>query len=161
MSYDENSINMFCVHCGDWIEGDWSEHGCPSEYWVVTDKSMVGIVGRLYAMGIVPMTAVWTATEMSSRNDYEYLLTLKIDIGRRIDEAVLGELPEGWQYFWETVTPDRSELHMLAYTERWYNLGFIGESVNERIGKLIKEFEDYLETRDAGAVKALLLLTTG
>lgn len=159
MSYNENSINMFCVQCKDWIEGDWSEHGCPSEYWVVADELMIGIVGRLYAMGIVPMTAVWTATEMSSRDDYEYLLTLKIDIGRRINEAVLGELPKGWRYYWNTVSPDHSELHMLAFTERWYNFSF--ETVDDRVEEIIKGFEVYLDTRDCEAVKALLLLTTG
>lgn len=152
------TISMYCLKCRDWID-DWGEHGCPSGYWVVTDKEMVGIAERLYSMGITPMTAIWTATELSTRKDYEYLLALKIDIGRRINEAILGELPKNWQYFWQTVTPDRSELHMLAYTERWYNFGF--ESVNERIEEIIKEFEEYLETRDADAVKALLLLGAG
>lgn len=153
-----DAINMFCMECKDWID-DWGEHGCPSECWVVTDKEMVGIAIKLYAMGITPLSAIWTATELGAWNDYEYLLTLKIDIGRRISEAILGDLSEGWKYCWETVTPDRSELHMLAYTERWFNLGF--ESVNDRIGKLIKEFEEYLGTRDADAVKALLLLGAG
>ena len=150
-------LRLYCMDCKKWVY-DRDSHECPIEHWVVTDENMFGIADRLYDMGIVPMTAVWTATELSTRVDYEYLLTLKIDIGRRINEAVLGELPKGWQYFWETVTPDKSELHMLAYTERWFNVGF--ESVNERIEEIIKEFEEYLETRDADAVKSLLLLTT-
>lgn len=155
-----DTINMFCMECKDWID-DWGEHGCPSEYWVVTDNEMVGIASKLYAMGITPLSAIWTATEMSDREDYEYLLTLKIDIGRRINEAILGELSEGWKYCWETVTPDRSELHMLAYTERWFNLGFDGEGMDKRIRELIKEFEAYLDTRDCEAIKALLLLGAG
>ena len=97
------------------------------------------------------MSAVWTTTEIGVWDDYEYLLSVKIDIGRRISEAVLGELPSGWKYHWETVTPDKSELHMLAYTERWYNFGF--KSVDRRIEELIKEFEEYLDTRDADAVR--------
>ncbi len=153
-----DTINMYCMECKDWID-DWGEHRCPSGFWVVTDKEMVGIASKLYAMGVTPLSTIWTATEMSARDDYEYLLSVKIDIGRRINEAILGELPNGWKYFFETVTPDRSELHMLAYTERWYNFGF--ESADERIEEIIKEFERYLETRDCEAVKALLLLTTG
>lgn len=151
-------IALYCMDCREWVY-DRDNHDCPIEHWVVTDRNMVGIASKLYDMGIVPMTALWTTTEMSTRKDYEYLLSVKIDIGRRINEAVLGELPSGWKYYWSTVTPDRSELHMLAYTERWYNLGF--ESVAERIEEIIKEFEGYLETRDCEAVKALLLLTTG
>jgi hypothetical protein len=160
MSYDENNINMFCVQCKDWIDGDWSEHGCPSGYWVVADKEMVGIAERLYSMGITPMTAIWTATELGAWNDYEYQLTVKIDIGSRISEAVLGELPKGWHYFWSTAPPIKVDMHMIAYVEHWYNFGF-DESAEERIAKQIKEFEEFLETRDAEAVKALLLLTTG
>jgi len=125
----------------------------------VADELMIGIADRLYAMGIVPMTAIWTATELGEVKDYEYLLSVKVDISERISEAVLGELPVGWRYYWNTVSPDRSELHMLAYTERWYNFGF--DSVVDRVEELIKEFESYLDTRDSEAVKALLLLTTG
>ena len=45
---------------------------------------------------------------------------------------------------------------MIAYVERWHNLGF--ESLDERINELIKGFEAFLDTRDSEAVKALLLL---
>ena len=152
------AISMYCLKCREWVD-DWAMHDCPSGYWIVVDEEMVGIAERLHSMGITPLTAIWTATELGAWNDYEYLLSVKIDIGRRINEAILGELPKNWKYHWSTVTPDRSELHMLAYTERWYNLGF--ESVNKRINSLIKEFESYLDTRDNEAVKALLLLTTG
>lgn len=153
-----DTINMYCMNCHGWVD-DWDSHDCPSGYWVVTDKEMVGIATRLHNLGITPLSAVWTTTEIGVWDDYEYLLSVKIDIGRRISEAVLGELPSGWKYHWETVTPDKSELHILAYTERWYNFGF--KSVDRRIEELIKEFEEYLDTRDADAVKALLLLGAG
>lgn len=152
-----NSIDMYCMECEEWLY-DWGKHQCPSGYWVVTDKQMVGIASKLYAMGITPLSSIWTATDVGPWEDYEYLITLKIDIDRRISEAILGELPEGWKYHWETITPDKLELHMLAYTERWHNLGF--EDLGTRIIKLIKEFEKFLRERDAEAVKALMLLTS-
>lgn len=152
-------LRLYCMDCREWVY-DRDSHECPIGHWVVTDENMFGIADRLYAMGIVPMTAVWTATELGEVKDYEYLLSVKVDISERISEAVLGELPIGWRYYWNTVSPDHSELHMLAYTERWYNFGFEGESVNGRIEEIIKEFEGYLETRDCEAVKALLLLTS-
>jgi hypothetical protein len=152
-----DTINMYCMKCHGWVD-DWGSHDCPSGYWVVTDKEMVGLASKLYAMGITPLSAVWTTTEMGVWDDYEYLITLKIDIGKRINEAVLGQLPEGWKYHWETITPDKSELHLLGYVEHWFNLGF--ESLTNRISYLIKEFEDFLDDKDADAVKALILLTS-
>jgi len=133
-------------------------HDCPSEYFAAVDKEMVGIVDRLYKMGITPMIAVWSAIDMGDVEDCEFLLTIKIDIGRNISEAVLGELPAGWKYYWETVTPDKTELHMIACVEHWYDFGFEGESVGSRIDELIKGFEEFLDSRDCEAVKALLLL---
>jgi tRNA/tmRNA/rRNA uracil-C5-methylase (TrmA/RlmC/RlmD family) len=48
------------------------------------------------------------------------------------------------------------ELHMLGYTEYWYNLGF--EDIATRIERLIKDFEAFLDTRDAEATKAIITL---
>lgn len=146
-------LKLYCMDCKEWVY-DKDVHECPINHWVVADEIMIGIADRLYERGITPMTALWTSTELET--DYKYLLTLQIDIGRRISEMVLGELPENWKYHWETVSPDRSELHMLGYTEHWYNLGF--EVVDERLETIIKEFEFFLDTRDAGATKAIITL---
>lgn len=151
------SIEMFCMACGEWVE-DWGEHKCDSKYWVVTDRETVGIAKRLYNMGIMPLSAIWTATEISDWVDYSYRINVKIDVGCRISEAVLGELPSGWHYFWHTAPPVCVEMHMIAHSERWYNLGF--ESMSERINEVIRGFEEFLDTRDCEAVKALLLLTS-
>lgn len=153
----EATSRLYCMECREFVPVR-DEHDCPSEYFAAVDREMVGIVDRLYKMGITPMIAVWSAIDMGDVKDCEYLLTVKVDIGRRICEAVLGELPAGWQYHWETVTPDKSELHMIAYVERWYKFGFEGESAENRIGELIKGFEEFLDSRDCEAVKALLLL---
>lgn len=148
---------LYCMECREFVPVR-DAHDCPSEYFAAVDREMVGIVDRLYKMGITPMIAVWSAIDMGDVKDCEYLLTVKVDIGRRICEAVLGELPAGWKYHWETVTPDKTELHMIAYVEHWYNFGFDGESAENRVNELIKQFENYLDTRDCEAVRALLLL---
>jgi len=153
----ETSSRLYCMECRQFVPVR-DVHECPSEYFAAVDREMVGIVDRLYRMGITPMIAVWSAIDMGDVKDCEYLLTVKVDIGRRICEAVLGELPAGWKYHWETVTADRSELHMIACVERWYNFGFEDESVESRIGELIKGFEEFLDSRDCEAVRALLLL---
>lgn len=146
---------LYCMECKEFVPV-WDEHPCPSNYYAAVDKEMTGIVDRLYRMGIKPMIAVCSAIELGDTKDFEYMLTLKIDIGRRISEALLGKLPEGWKYIWETVSADRTPLHMIAYVERWYNMGF--ETLEERVDELIKEFEEFLDTKDCEAIKAMLLL---
>lgn len=153
----EAASRLYCMACREFVPVR-DEHDCPSEHFAAVDREMVGIVDRLYKMGITPMIAVWSAIDMGDVKDFEYLLTVKVDIGRRICEAVLGELPAGWKYHWETVTADRSELHMIACVEHWYNFGFEGESVGSRVNELIKGFEEFLDSRDCEAVRALLLL---
>lgn len=153
----ETSSRLYCMECRQFVPVR-DAHDCSSEHFAAVDREMVGIVDRLYKMGITPMIAVWSAIDMGDVEDFEYLLTVKVDIGRRICEAVLGELPAGWKYHWETVTPDKTELHMIACVERWYDFGFEGESVESRIDELIKGFEEFLDSRDCEAVRALLLL---
>lgn len=146
---------LYCMECKEFVPVR-DEHDCPSEYFAAVDRELTGIVDRLYKMGIKPMFASWSATELGDVKDYKYLLTIKVDIGRRISESVLGELPGGWKYYWETVTPDRTKLHMIAYVEHWYNKGL--KSLDERINELIKGFEEYLDTKDSEGIKALFLL---
>jgi len=153
----ETNSRLYCMECRQFVPVR-DEHDCPSEYFAAVDREMVGIVDRLYRMGITPMIAVWSALEVGEVKDYDYILTVKIDIERRISEELLGELPAGWRYYWHTAPPECFELHMIAYVEHWYNYGFEGESAENRIKELIKQFEDYLDTRDCEAVKALLLL---
>jgi hypothetical protein len=148
-------IAQYCMECKEWIE-DSDTHKCSKDSWVLADKEMVGIADRLYSMGIVPTTAMWVATELGTAKDHEYFLTLEINLRRRINESVLDKLPEGWKFHWETVTPDQSPVKMLAYTGRWINVGL--KSLDERIAELIQEFEEFLDSKDSEAIKAVLLL---
>lgn len=154
----ENVSRLYCMECREFVPVR-DEHDCPSENFAAVDREMTGIVDRLYKMGITPMIAVCSALEVGEVKDYDYLLTVKIDIERRISEALLGELPSDWKYYWHTSPPENFELHMIAYVEHWYHYGFDGESAENRIGELIKGFEEFLDTRDCEAVKALILLT--
>lgn len=147
--------NLYCMACKEFV-AERDKHDCPSKYIAAIDKEMAGIAGKLFDMGITPMIAVWSATELGETKGYEYLLTMKIDIGRKINKVVLGDLPAGWKYHWEMLSPDGMGLHMIVYVEHWYNMG--PETLYDRICKKIKELEEYLDTLDIEGIKALLLL---
>lgn len=146
---------LYCMACKEFVV-EKGKHNCPSKYIAAVDKEMSGIAGRLFDMGITPLIAVWSAIELEESKGYEYLLTMKVDIGRRNNKVVLGDLSAGWEYYWEMLTPDGMGLHMIAYAEHWYNTG--SETLYERVCKIIKELEEYLDTLDTEAIKALLLL---
>jgi len=110
-------------------------------------------------MGIRPMVAVWTSIKQGDIEDTEYVLTLQIDIGSRVCEPVLGDLPAGWEYHWKKDASDKTELSKITCEAQWFDCGFAGKSLENKIGELVKEFEAFLDTRDKEAVKSLLLLT--
>lgn len=150
---------LYCMRCRKFVpQRALDEHGCPFKYISAVDKEMTGIVDRLYKMGIPPVYAVWSATSLKGEKG-KYAISIRIDIGRRISEDILGKLPQGWGYIWETATSDRSPMHLIAYGENWCDSG--SETLEERIKKLIKDLEEFLDTKDCEAIKAVLILMEG
>lgn len=150
---------LYCLECREYVPLHLRDnHPCPSDKIAAVDKEMTGIVDRLYDMGITPTCAVWTATKQSD-DEIEYLLTVQIEIESQVCQPVLGDLPTGWEYHWEKDASDKIKLNSIAYEEIWYDFGFDGESLQGRINELIKDFEDFLDTRDCDAVQALMLLS--
>lgn len=147
-------MNLYCPEHKAWVY-DSNRDKFPIKQLCVVDKEMRGVVDRLWAMGIEILMASSTATLMEATINI-YRICISIDLRDRIDEWVLGDLPAGWKFYWETITPDRSEVYMLCYVEQYYWFGF--ESVEEHVRDVIKELEDYLDTRDAEGTRAIMRL---
>lgn len=150
-------MGLYCMKCREWLY-DSSNHECADKILAVVDPDLRGIANRLYDMGIEPLTAMTSIMEVD-KDSLLYKVNIMIDLGRRISEQVLGELPAGWTYLWETVSADHSEIYLINFFDYWRWIGFEpDDTVEGFVGERIKEFERFLESKDCQAVRAIMTL---
>lgn len=140
----------YCMKCKQPVT-DGVSHNCPIKQRVLADDVMTGIADKLYNLGIVPKLALVTL----DKDDLTELYSLKIFVGlyEHLKVEILGELPVGWSYCW-----DEDKVHMLEYSDFWYSSE--AEDAMTRINAVVGEFEVYLDSKDAKAIKAMSLLMT-
>lgn len=146
-------MSLYCLACRVFA---YKNHKCDIRTVIPIKCEMRGIADRLYALELDPMSAAWF-THPIQDSLYEHGITIDIDFKYQFAPVILGDLPTGWAMYTETVTPDHLPVMVLIYSERYVWLGF--ETVEQRVQEIIKEFEEYLDTRDKDALIALRLLT--
>lgn len=118
---------------------------------VLADDVMLGIVDRLYDLGIEPVMAICTFNRTGSAPDI-YHPGIIIQLSEQVTYEMLGELPTGWKYCWND-----GMVFSLDYND-WCTYIDIVEA-ETRLKEVIGEFEAFLDTRDVESTKALMLLT--
>lgn len=141
----------YCMICRKWVNNGVN-HKCPIKHRALIDDNMVGIVDKLYNLGIVPMMAMFNL-DSTGKTPEAYNVNIIIDLSEHLRCEVLGALPVNWQYCW-----DEGGIHGLEYTDCRDNLD--AESADEQVNAVIKEFEVFLDNKDSAATKALTLLTS-
>jgi hypothetical protein len=147
------TLKSYCMKCRDWVK-DAVNHECSIRYRALIDHNMAGIVDRLYNLGIVPMTVIFDLNSASNTPGV-YRLSIHIDLDECLKCEVLGALPEGWEYCWESGVGSR--IHVLSFTDYRSYTGV--EDAEKRVSAVIKEFEEFLDDRDAEGVRSLILLS--
>lgn len=140
----------YCMICRKWVN-ECVNHKCPIKHRALIDENMAGIVDRLYNLGIVPMMAMFNLDSTGEASE-TYNVNIIIDLCERLKCEVLGDLPAGWQYCW-----NEGGIHGLEFTD-WYYFGV--EDAEKRVSAVIKEFEEFLDSKDIAATRALALLTS-
>lgn len=141
-------MRRYCPKCRVWA---YKTHKCPESALVRTDTDFKGIVQRLYDLGIHAKSVTLGVSPLFQRKDGKDKLIIHIDLRAERFVLALGELPSGWAYLWDSK-------RIIGYTETIPVLKW--GAVKEYTTGIIKEFEEFLDTKDATAVKALLLLTS-
>lgn len=141
----------YCMICRKWVNNGVN-HKCPIKHRALIDDNMVGIVDKLYNLGIVPMMAMFNL-DSTGKTPEAYNVNIIIDLSEHLRCEVLRALPVNWQYCW-----DEGGIHGLEYTDCRDNLD--AESADEQVNAVIKEFEVFLDNKDSAATKALTLLTS-
>jgi len=114
---------------------------------------MLGIVDRLYDLGIATVMAICTFNRTGSAPDI-YHPGIIIQLSEQVTYEMLGELPVGWSYCW-----DDGMVFSLDYND-WCTYIDIVEA-ETRLKEVTKEFEAFLDTRDVESTRAVILLATG
>jgi hypothetical protein len=148
----EVGTKSYCMICKQAITNS-TEHECQIKRQVLTDPILVGIVDRLYNLGLEPVMAIYSFNSVGTVSDM-YHPSIIIQLSKHLKCRILGELPAGWTYGWKdgmVFTLDFNDGQ--SYTE-------VVDAMAQ-INAVIKEFEAFLDTRDVESTKAIMLLTNG
>ena len=141
-------MRRYCPKCRVWA---YKNHKCPESALVDTYTELKFVVQRLYDLGIQAEWASWGVSHKRRHADGNDRLIVDINLRAEENVIALGELPTGWVCLWDTKD-------IIGYTVIVTGLEL--KSVKECAVKIIKEFEEFLDSRDSEAVKALLVLTS-
>jgi hypothetical protein len=146
--------SLYCLKCREYVPLHLRDkHPCSSETIAVVDKEMIGIVDRLYNLGILLRMANYDLNCFDLQLN-AYCIKIRIDLNKQLNCEVLGELPAGWYYGWDEET---DKICMLGYMDFECYVGVA--RAKERVNAVVRKFEMFLKRKDPAAVKAMLLLT--
>lgn len=145
----------YCLKCRKWTD-EIVEHKCPKRYCIIIDGVMMGIVDRLYELGIIPNEAGFLLNCIDKKSKI-YNVRLYIYLSKHLNCEILGVLPEGWRYY--RGTDVEGKINMLGFIDRKHYKRVL--NAKERVKEIAKEFEMFLDTIDRDLVNALLLLSDG
>lgn len=146
----EVGTKSYCMICKK-IISTCDVHECQIKRQVLTDPILVGIVDRLYNLGLEPVMAIYSVNSVGTASDV-YNPSIIIQLSTQVKCRILGELPAGWTYGWKD-----GEVFSLDFNDSQSYTKV--EDAMTRINAVIKEFEAYLDTRDAEGTRAIMLLT--
>lgn len=146
----EVGTKSYCMICKK-IISTCDVHECQIKRQVLTDPILVGIVDRLYNLGLEPVMAIYSFNSVGTASDM-YHPSIIIQLSTQVKCRILGELPAGWTYGWKD-----GEVFSLDFNDSQSYTKV--EDAMTRINAVIKEFEAYLDTRDAEGTRAIMLLT--
>ncbi|NMM62742.1 hypothetical protein HBE96_08540 [Clostridium sp. P21] len=112
------------------------------------------IVDTMNDLGLELMSAV-SYVENIDRS-FSHKLELELEFRYEYNEAILQAMPDGWNWYKFSVKDGKVWLSGLRYIEEYVWTG--AETVTDRLNHIIKEFENYLGTRDTQATKSILML---
>ena len=148
----EFGTKSYCMICKK-IISNCDEHDCQIKRQTLADPILVGIVDRLYTLGLEPVMAIYSVNSVGTASDV-YHPSIVIQLSTQIKCRVLGDLPAGWVYGWKD-----GKVFSLDFND-WCTFIDISEAMT-RINAVVGEFEAYLDTRDVESTRAIMLLTTG
>jgi len=144
---DVQVLQAYCLNCKKIVN---SKHTCTPNRQVLLDEVLAGIAGRLDNLGLEPimLTFYFHKNQM-----HTYRLQITLTLAVSLSCEIMGPLPAGWMYKWDGYTASSIEFN------DWLCVADKSEA-EARLKTVVKEFETFLDGRDAGSITAMMLLTS-
>lgn len=145
-------VSLYCLECGEWVKDKYKYvHECADKTFALVDRTMVGVVDRLYGLGLEPFAAIWSIDAGVEK----FGCGISIEFDRDVYMEVLGDLPIGWRYF-------------RARDERDNGIEYVGnvqwesyDGARSELDRVIKAFEKFLDGRDIEGTRSVMTLMAG
>jgi len=144
---DVQVLTAYCLKCRKIVD---SKHICPANHQVLLDAVLVGIVDKLDSIGLTPLMATFYFNK-NQANKYRLRITLTLTVGLKCE--ILEPLPAGWKYCW-----NGNEASSIEFID-WLCVADKSEA-EARLKEVVKDFEAFLDSRDAEGIMAMILLTS-
>jgi|LSQX01.1.fsa_nt_gb hypothetical protein len=144
---DVQTLRAYCLTCRKIVD---SKHTCQTYRQVLLDAVLAGIAGKLYDLGLDPIMLTFYFSE-NQPNTYRLQITLTLAVSLSCE--ILGPLPTGWVYKWDGNVASSIEFNDCRCVSN-------KNDAEARLKTVVKEFETFLDGRDAGSITAMMLLTS-
>ncbi len=142
---DVQTLRAYCLTCRKLVA---SKHTCQTYRQVLLDAVLAGIAERLDNLGLNPIMLTFYFAE-NQPNTYRLQITLTLAVSLSCE--ILGPLPAGWKYCWDSNTASSIEYNDWLCVTKDY--------AEARLKTVVREFEKFLDGRDAEGIMAMILLT--
>jgi len=142
---DVQTLRAYCLTCRKIVD---SKHTCQTYRQVLLDAVLAGIAERLDNLGLNPIMLTFYFAE-NQPNTYRLQITLTLAVSLSCE--ILGPLPAGWKYCWDSNTASSIECNDWLCVTKDY--------AEARLKTVVREFEKFLDGRDAEGIMAMILLT--
>lgn len=123
---------------------------------ITIKKECKGIADGLYDLvGIGPLSVAHFVTAVAGATN-KYYINIYLDLPRDYPIDVLGDMPIGWVIHTETISEDHLPILVIGYNETFVYTGRL--TAADRAKEIIKEFEEYIRSKDPLAIKSILTL---
>lgn len=141
-----------CLKCKKYA---YKTHKCSVLSLVPVTHECRIIADMLFDLGVEPLSVAHFVTPVTG-SAYEHYIHICIELRKGYPVGILGDLPSKWKWYTETVSEDHIPLQVIGYSETFVFDGVL--TVEGRVQEIIKQFEDYLGTREPQSTKAILTL---
>lgn len=153
---DYFALKPYCTKCKKWADKRHKNRG--GKVIMVSEEVLEAVEALIeLGIGVHKASCYMTPYSIVYGKSVEYTLYTVINLSRHYPSCLFEDIPDRWKYYTETITPDKTPVQMLCYTET--NCWDSYEDIQQRAKSVVAGFAEYMRTtRDKAGLDAVLTL---